>query len=224
MGNELKQARIDASKDNLSEIKWKLTALYFKKRNGRAVIMPVFQDQATSCDSSLNDLNFFLKDGDAQDDKLQVWNSGNDKTYDSVASTFLNSSGVTKLSLRDLESDSRKEENIPTNKVIRSRKSSVGNLVSIFEQSQVFENPKKPEITDRNKPAIPRRPWQASYHSGPSKPVKQSNPIFQLKPIQSQKPLKFEEKRADESTDIDSFFPAHTSTPRRPSISRKSIS
>ena len=237
--NELKQARIDFSDDNLSKIKWKLTALYFKKRNGRAVIMPVFEDEITDVDSSLNDLGFFLKDSDKQDgdkqngykhnNESQPWHSKNNQTYDSVASTSLNSTGVTKLSLRDLDSGSQNEIDRPTNKVIRSRKSSVGNLVSIFEKSQIFEQPKKPEIPQRIKPAIkpaiPTRPWEPSPQK-PQKPENRPNPLFQPKPIISQKPLQFQQKQAELSTDIDSFFPTHTSTPRklRQSISRKSTS
>merc|ERR1712071_82563 len=232
--HELKQARIDFSEDNLSKIKWKLTALYFKKRNGRAVIMPVFEDEITGCDSSLNDLGFFLKNGNEQNYERQAWSSKNNKTYDSVASTSLNSTGVTKLSLRDLDSGFQNEVNRPKNKVIKSRKSSVGNLVSIFEKSQIFEQPQKPEIPKRIKPAIPTRPWAPSPQQ-PSKPENQPSPIFQPKPILSQKPLQFQQKPADLSTDIDSYFPIHTSTPRklrnsatkindRQSISRKSTS
>jgi len=126
----------------------------------------------------------------------------------------LNSTGVTKLSLRDLDSGSQNEEERPKNKVIKSRKSSVGNLVSIFEKSQIFEQPKNPEI-ERSKPSVPTRPWEASLKK-PLKSETQPNPIFQPKPILSQKPLQFQQKPADlESTDIDSFFPINTSTPRK---------
>jgi len=109
------------------------------------------------------------------------------------------------LSLRDLDSGSQNEVERPKNKAIKSRKSSVGNLVSIFEKSQIFEQPKKPEI-QRSKPTVPTRPWEASLKK-PLKSETQPNPIFQPKPILSQKPLQFQQKPADlESTDIDSFF------------------
>ena len=114
---DIRKARTDllsTNSDNLVKIKWKLTGLYFKKKNGKAVIMPIFED---SCDEedSLNDLGFFLKEK----------SHNYDKTYDTVAS------------------DCEFTQNEKT-------RNSVGDLVSKFENSRLFERniPKSDVSTD----------------------------------------------------------------------------